>query len=61
MKRIKEGEYGLCILNTCMNMEHWNCQSHFKKGKGEEKEGDEPNQGTLYIYTEIAQQIPLYN
>jgi hypothetical protein len=37
-RSIKEGEYGWGTFYTCMKWNIETCQSHFKKGEGEEGE-----------------------
>jgi hypothetical protein len=38
MKRVKEGEYGLCPFYTCINMKHRNLSVLLRRGV--EEEGD---------------------
>jgi hypothetical protein len=44
-----------------MNKEKKRQKIKRRRRRRDNKEGDEPNQGVLYIYMEMSQYIPLYN
>jgi hypothetical protein len=59
---VKEGEYVLGTFSRCINIEHWKISTSFEEYWGTKiNGGDEPNQGSTYVYVEMPQRNSMCN